>query len=456
MKIKNINFIATANIKGNEKSTLILVLMIILVISLSLISSFSFTVTSAVNEFKEDYRARLLEVDPWLKELDNKILESIRQVDHVENIYMLQGMRDQVFDILDISDENGTYEELQKQLEKREGSVQAWSLIGSEKRSVIAGKTLDESPTFSCIIPSLFYPFNDDDSSTNSTNQNLDYIDGKNLVGKTFTVKAFGGYFEDLYNYEDDVFGGNEWVYLPALEYKLKIAGVYYSSPTGAGDYDQIYVSEETGRLIEEMALKAAGFENAKVEKWWNTPSLRTHYLLVDDYENIDYVYNTLTDMGIDCAHQPELGIKESVLIISNILSFAGIFIIAATFLLCVINLIQSTTNSLKNRRGEIGLLKAIGYKNRQVFACLCYEHFNLTLKGFLIGGGFSAIFILIANIINSRRTYIDRLYIVNWSDYLIFLFISLGIAVIVPLICQIIALHRLTKIQPKEAMYLE
>ena len=456
MGIKNIKFIAKANIKGNKKSTLVLALMIILVIFLSLISSFSVTITNAVNEYKEDYRARLLQVDSLSTELTDDVIENIKQVDHVEDIYMLQGMRDQVFDILDVSDENGTYEELQKQLEKREGSVQAWSLIGSEKRSVIAGKTLNESPTFSCIIPSLFYPFDDVYSSTNGTMQNLAYIDGKSLVGKTITVKAFGEGYYVSFNYNNDGFFENEFFYLPALEYKLKIVGVYYSSPTGAGYYNDIYVSEETGKLIEKMAFDEGSYNSPLAEKWYNTPSLRTHYLLVDDYENIDYVYNTLTDMGIDCAHQPEMGIKESVLIISNILSIAGIFLIAATFILCIINLIQSTTSSIKDRRSEIGLLKAIGYKNRQVFACLCYEQLDLTIKGFLIGGGFSAIFIFIANVINSHRTYVDRLYIVNWHDYLMFLTISLGIAVIVPLICQLITLHKLTRIQPKDAMCLE
>lgn len=454
MKIKNIRFLARANIKGNKKSNVILVLMILLVTFLTLISSFSVTVTNAVNEYKEDFRARSLEVDPWRHKLDNEMLESIKQVEHVEDVYMLQGMRNQIFEILDISDENGTYEELQQQITDRSGYVDTWSLIGDEKRSVIAGKTLDKSPEFSCIIPGLFYPFDD----TEGLNNNLDYIDGESLIGKTLTVTSNNGeYFEFLYNYFNNGIGGNEWAYMPALEYKLKIVGVYYASPTAAGYYDIIYVSEETGRLIEEMALEAGlnylTDNTSDVVKWWNTPSLRTHYVLVDNYENISDVFNELSDLEVECADSPELGIKESVITISGILSIAGIFLIGATALLCIINLIQSTTITLKNRKGEIGLLKAIGYKNRQLFFTMYYEQLILTLKGFLIGGGFSAIFIVIANIINTHGTYVGRLYIVNWYDYLLFLLISLSVVVIIPLLCQIITFQTLSKIQPKDAM---
>lgn len=454
MKIKNVMFLARVNINGNKKSSVILVLMILLVVSLTLIPSFSITINNAINEFKEDYRARSLVVHPWNQELSDEVLERIMQVDHVENIYMLQGMRNQLFDILDISDENGTYEELQQQITERNGYVDAWSLMGSEKRSVIAGKSLDETPTFSCIIPSLFYPFDD----TGGTNNNLDYIDGESLIGKTLTITANSGqYYEVLYNYTKDGLGGNEWAYLPALEYKLKIVGVYYSSPTAIGYYDCIYVSEETGRLIQKMAIEASSYDltsnTSDIAKWWNTPGLRTHYLLVDDYDNITDVYNNLTDMKVECSGYPELGIKESVLIISNILSVAGTFFILATLLLCIINLIQSTSDSLKNRKGEIGLLKAIGYKNRQIFFTIYYEQIYLTLKGFFIGGGFSAIFIAVANVINKHGTYVGRLYIVSWQDFFIFWAISLATVIIVPTICQIITLHKLNKIQPKDAM---
>ena len=58
MKIKNINFLAKANIKGNRKSIFITAFMVILVISLTLISSYAVTINRAVTDYKNDIRAK--------------------------------------------------------------------------------------------------------------------------------------------------------------------------------------------------------------------------------------------------------------------------------------------------------------------------------------------------------------------------------------------------------------
>lgn len=461
MKVKNIRFLAKSNIKGNKKSNTIIVLTVMLVISLTLISSFSVTVTNAVNIQKEDFRTRALEVGPFYKPLTDDVVENIKEIDHVEDVAIVQGMWNGFFNVLNISDENGTYDEVQQKIDSDGATVLAWSLIGDERKSVIAGKTLDEAPAFSCIIPSLFYPYKNNYENGKELN-NLDYIDGTSLVGKTITVKAIdvrGDGFDIVYNYEAGEGSiSSEFEQLPLFEYKLKIAGVYYASPNEFGYYNNIFISKETGTLIYEQALEAGGYlkltnEESAVTKWWNTPSLHNHYVIVDDYANIEFVNNALVDKGLYGGGSPNREIKSSTLTIASILSVAGSILIAAVTILCIINLIQSTSSSLRNRREELGLLKAIGYTDRQIFACLCYEQLALTVKGFIIGGGISAVFITVSNLINSHTTFANRLYIVDWSYCLLFLAISLAIAIIVPLICQLIALHKLKKIQPREAM---
>ena len=160
MKLSDIKFLATANSKGNKKSNLIIALMFLMVISIALISSFSITVEKSINERKEDFRSRALELLPWSGELTDGILKTIRGIDHVQEVFMLKGMRDVSFSILEITDENGKCDNLQKQIAEEDSGAWTFSLIGNEKKSVIAGKSLDESPTFSCIIPNklIFFP----------------------------------------------------------------------------------------------------------------------------------------------------------------------------------------------------------------------------------------------------------------------------------------------------------
>ena len=452
MKLKNIHFLSKANLRKNRRKYFTVILMVALVVSGTVIPGFLSTLTNAVSIYKQDFRARALELDPWKKELTDDVIQSIKGIDHVEDVFELKGMRSQYFDITGVSDENGVDKKLEKDFSDKGSNVEIWSLIGNEKRGVISGKTLAETPEFSCIIPNLFYPNVDESES-----ENLDYINGETLIGKTLTVKPDEVY-ERPYNFYSEYGGGNEMVELPALEYKLKIVGVYYAPSASFGDFDRVFVSEETGRLIEKMAFEASGLDlkskNDNIAKWYNTPSLRTHYVIVDNFENIEYVYNQISAMNVECANEPEAGMRdENALFISDLLSSIGLFFIFATIVLSVINLIQLTVSSLKKRKAEIGLLKAVGYKNSQIFSCLFYEQLSLTFKGFFIGGIISAIVIAGANFRNLHATFASRLYIVSWTDFFIFLFISLAIAIIVPLICELIGLFKLTKIQPRDAM---
>ena len=447
MKLTNVNFLAKANAKVNKNEKGIKIISALLVISLTLISSFSIVVTKAVDEYKEDFRARTLEVAPVLSELDENVIESIKNTEHVVDIFPLEGIRQDLFDIKGTSST-----EFQNRLEKDEDSyLDIWSLLGDEKRSVIAGKTLEDSPAFSCIVPSDFYPFEVDDE-----NENPDYIKGESLIGETITVKASSDYLFEVYNYRFGDGGENTSLELPAIEYKLKVVGTYYLSPTEYGNYDSVFISGETAKKILDDALAKGGYkkdDSTEVGKWWSDLSLRTHYVLVDDYENIESVYNALTDMNVCCANDPELGIQSSIINASNIFRFASVFLIIATFLLSVITIIQSTTNALSLRKSDIGLLKAIGYKNSQIFACLYCEQLRVTFTGFAVGTIISVVITVVSNLFFSNRNYIDRLYIINWGTFGILLAIAFLIVTIVPLICQLIALHKLNKIQPKDAM---
>ena len=444
MKLTNVNFLAKANAKINKNEKGIKIVSALLVISISLISAFSITVTKAVNEYKEDYRARTLQVDPIFGPLDENTVNKIRNTEHVESIFPLKGIRNDSFSVTQTSNQ-----EFQNRIDdKGDAHIDIWSLLGDEKRSVIAGKTLDESPVLSCVVPSDFYPF-----EVENENKKPDYIDGESLIGKTITVKAINNMLIQPYNIDGSPESGS--LELPAIEYKLKVVGTYYLSPTETGYYDSIYISEETATKILDDALTKGGYSKdnkTTVGKWWNDLSLRTHYVVVDDFENIESVYNALTDMNVCCADDSELGIQDSIVNASNIFSFASVFLIISTVLLSVIMIIQSTANALSLRKSDIGLLKAIGYKNSQIFACLYCEQLRVTFTGFAVGTIISIIFAAVSNLFFANRNFIDRLYI-NWGNFGILLAISFLIVTVVPLICQLIALRKLNKIQPKDAM---
>jgi putative ABC transport system permease protein len=208
---------------------------------------------------------------------------------------------------------------------------------------------------------------------------------------------------------------------------------------------------------MEKQELTSAGInlksKSDPISIWWNTPSLRSHYIILDEYDDFEDVYNAVQDLGVSCAENREFELYESTTTLATILSFLSVFLFLATFIISAIMIIQSIIFYTKNRKGEIGMIKALGYKNKDIFMYIYFEHLWLSLSGCFIGGVISAIFIAIANFIFSNGDYVYQRYIISWSNYGIFFAISVIVAVLLPLICQLFTLRKINNIQPREAM---
>ncbi|MGN0448769.1 MAG: ABC transporter permease [Ruminococcus sp.] len=445
MKFKYTLFLAKANYKGNRYSTLIVVLVAILVISLTVISSLSITLSNGMEEYRNDFRARTIEAYPDNKTFDEKTLQSVKNIHHVASVDIEDEMRYQFFSIENISDENGTYDSLQKQFDEKDTIIDVWSLIGGEKRSVIAGKNLDETPKFSCIIPQLFYPFDEDVYATDG----LDYMDSESLIGKTLTLSPSGGYFAfDYFDGKD-----SRRAEIPAFDVKLTIVGVYYSSPTADGGPSTIFVSEETGKELVKTAVNNAKGGKEELENFINHPEYHNIHITVDDYDNLDYVYDELQKINIYVIEGTELGINPETPFITNIFNILSIFLTTSAFLVTSILMLYFSVDAVKSKKEELGLMKAVGYKNGQIFGIITLEQLLMTLKGFGLGAVISAIVITVINFVFSNGSYANRIFIVNPALYLLITAVALLIAVLVPIICEILVLHKLFKVQPKDAM---
>lgn len=454
MKYSYIRLLSKANIKGNKKSNAVIVLMCLLVIACTVISCFTAVTAQALNEYKKDYRARSLELDPWLLPLTDDAISSIENVEHVSSVDDIAGFRGVcMFSILDVDNENGSPDKIDEKIKDENTTVYICGLIGDEEKTITAGKNLDDSPIFSCIVPSIFYPF----ELENSNYEDLDYIDGTTMIGKTITVKGYNDNVSVIYNYREDTVSSNTDEVLPSPEYKLKIVGTYYCTPAKSGYFGDIFVSRETDLKMTEMALESAGVDlsanESKLSRWWNDSSLHSYYVVADDFDNLPYIFNEVSRMGYSIANSPEQLINDSTVLMANLFGTVGVFLIFALLILTVIMLVQSSVSSVNERKRYIGLLKAIGYKNRQIFACMCYEQLSLTLKGFLIGGTLSAALVALTNYIFVHGEYQTLVYIIDWRLFLLFVCVSLATSIIIPLICQVILIKKLTDIQPINVM---
>lgn len=147
------------------------------------------------------------------------------------------------------------------------------------------------------------------------------------------------------------------------------------------------------------------------------------------------------------------MGINPETPLITNLFNILSIFLSTATLLVTFILMLYFSVDAVKNKKEEIGLMKAVGYKSGQIFSIITLEQLLITLKGFTIGVAISATAITVIDLIFSNGNYANRIFIVNPTLYLFITAVAFLMAILVPIICEILVLHKLSKIQPKDAM---
>ena len=459
MKLQNYTFLANANRKRGKRSTALFLLLLFSVIALVLITSVTSMLHRVMDGFTSVDPARRIEIDSLFHEpgkgvvLTEEVLNDIRKLEHVQSADINDGMVRQIFNITALRDENGEdCSGMMPPTNEYGYSVEAWSLYKTQEMEVVAGRRLDESPVFSCLVPSTFCPVSDYtiDENIFSLQNGADYI------GKTFTVMPFGDNYE-FWTYREDADGGymTQLQYLTGVEYQLEVVGVYYSSYAGTGSPKEIYVSNETGQKIEEMAVKATK-DSDFIEQYQRdktNPAMHSYTVLADSYESFNTVRQEIKDMGISISAFPERFIPPEIELFATVFTAAGNFFTIAILLLTVINLFLATSSGLLERKGEIGLLKAIGYKNRQIFLTLYLEQLKTGLRAFTIGGILSAVCVAVMNLVNANGPFAGRIYVVSWLDFALLALAALALTTVIPLLCELVMVRSLTKISPREAM---
>lgn len=452
MKLKNLHFLSKANIRGNKNSTVITVLVCLLVVAVTLVSGYSVVTVNALNSIKQSYEARAMSLSPQMGLLTDRVRGEISALEHVEVITDITGIRYCDMEIIDTDDEY-----IKSKISTTETRLRIQGMNDGEQLRIIKGKSLDNAPVYSCLVPSIFYPFYDE---VNIKMENLEYIDGRTLIGKNITVRGYDKKLHLTYfsPYTNDS-GLPTWreISVPSSEFTLNVVGTYYCNPAYSGGYTRLYVSKETDLLITQTALEVnydLKDKKDEVALWWNDPSLHEYLVVTDDYRNNSEVFNKVSKgMGYAISRFTEREIEDSLIILSNLLSKVGTFLTVAIVIVSVTLLVQSSSNAIRERKGFIGLMKAIGYKNRQIFTVLLWEQMYLSLRAFLIGGTVSTLAAFLINLKFEHGTFRQLMYLMNWKIYFSFLGLSALIVLLVPLGVELFMLKKLMQIEPREAM---
>ena len=461
MRINNNLFLAKANLKGSKKKNTVMVMMILSVISITLLVGFLGIVSAVCEGNRNSKICRQAVIFPTSNfPSDNRVgvtdknINEILSIDHVVSCEReeLPYTAYEGVEFTKIVDENGvdisntTETTNLKKLTEGMGS-QAYD--EDFQIGVKEGKNLKDSPVMSCIVPDNFtyYTFDDDGNYTG-----LDRGTTEGLIGKTLSVDL--EYNINLFKKSGEGYSG-DWVNLPKISYQLKVVGIYHytqaSSLSGGSD---MLISKATAEKIDKMALDNAVKNGMKddLEDYINDEQARAYIVTADSIDNINEVIDTLFDKGVNV-----LGtvgdVDESMLAFTGIFGGVGTFLTAAILLLTVINIFLSVHNNIAERKAEIGLMKAVGYKTSQIFYSMYLENIILAVKALLIGGALSAAAVLLINLVNSSGDTAQQMYVMPWLSFLILLAIAFGVILVIPLVCLLIMVYNIAKIQPQEAM---
>ena len=461
MRINNNLFLAKANLKGSKKKNTVMVMMILSVISVTLLVGFLGVANTVLEQNKNAkcYRQAVIFPKTEYEEVEsvgvtNKNIKEILSIDHViscEKRDLPPSESITVTKILDENNKNISNTTNETSLEKINEDMCSQIYDEDLVTRVIKGTNLDKSPVMSCILPDTFtyveYNYEKDELTGRK-----ERIATENLLGKTLSVdleynihlfkKSGVGYSDDSVN-------------LPKISYQLKVVGIYhYSQSTALDGSPDIVISKETAQKIDKMALDNAVKNGMKddLDDYINDDQAREYIVTADSIDNINEVIDTLFEKGVNVVGSEGI-LDESMLAFTGIFGGAGTFLTAAILLLTVINIFLSVHNNIAERKAEIGLMKAVGYKTSQIFYSMYLENIILAVKALLIGGALSAVTVLIINLVNSSGDTIQQTYVMPWTSFLILLATAFGVILVIPLVCLLIMVYNIAKIQPQEAM---
>lgn len=346
MKLVDYIFLANKNLSRRKKTVivntiLICISTIIFILGLSFTKSFMNVVNRAILN-NPSYRTIVI---MGIDESDrDSVIEKIKED---KNIAMVVSEK-----------EYNTYVEL-----KTIGTETINEHVGlngaseSVSPQVICGRNIRNSDENVCIIPKKvsFYSGKEDYNKD-------EYIDGETLIGKKITIE---------YNARDDI----KKEVSKKFSKELEIIGVY--------DGDE-YVVDGNEFYVPFSVISKIRHDIDK--NWIKNPNTvysggNNVFAIVNNSLNTDASFEKIQSLG----YRAIIRSTTNTLIVVVVNTIVGI-VVAVFLLIVLVNITSSTIRSIDERKYEIGMLKAIGYKNRNIKKLLLIENLIIGLRSYLIG----------------------------------------------------------------------
>ncbi|MCL1791385.1 MAG: ABC transporter permease [Peptococcaceae bacterium] len=206
-------------------------------------------------------------------------------------------------------------------------------------------------------------------------NTRLTYVDGEKLIGERISLR--------YYTYR---IMGDELVKDREFTYEFDVIGTYHNLKAGQDSGTVIFPDDDIREMTENVERNTEGI----------TKDLGVHYhVMVDAVENMESVKQQLLEIARDIsnARVTPVGGPGSLEILSDLLKSVGIVIGIALFVIEGLILATTFYHQIHDRTKEIGVYKAVGYRNHHIISIVSGEIMAAGIITFalsvMISGGF-------------------------------------------------------------------
>lgn len=411
--IRGIIKMSITDLLRRKKSSLINIFIITLsILAILIIITLSNTLSNFIqNNIDKNiqYRTMFVKYDVMNESIDS-VMSNVKHIDHVHMVLEQQKYK--------------TYVSVDEfKTKKTDGEIQ---LISSDKDMVpqiVAGRNMKDNEKNVMICP---YNFVADSNVDNRTDlYRTDYIDGKRYLDKDIII-SYNSYDESLEIPK----------ILETFTKKFKIIGLYDSYDNFSGEN----ICYAPFSSVDEISENIENNTSNEYEIFFHP------VVIVDDSKNVDKVFNDIKNLGYNPVKTMNIDIKTTQYIKS-----IGFILVIATSTVSFICILIFVYKAIRDRKSEIGILKAIGYKNKYIYIFFVVETIILGIVSILIA-------LLIYTSLYFFAYYVTHYAGIVWSRFIIkyeytCIVLVLTCIIIIPVICSSIFYRKIRNINPIEIL---
>lgn len=222
----------------------------------------------------------------------------------------------------------------------------------------VYGKNIDVNSEDEVICPIDFYP---DSGAQNFNIKSANILKKNDTLNKSFSIEYFSykkGKFENGLPIKDKKFTKT-----------FKIVGLYDNKPT-LNYNNECFISAKVLKKITDIN-----------NPYLNNNSIPGSYILVDNLTNVNYVKNELYKKGYT-----DISMKNTIdFEMVKVLNIGAITVLVLVIIVIIILTIFYIKKKILNEKENLGILRALGFKKREVLKIYIMENIITSSLAFLI-----------------------------------------------------------------------